>query len=381
MAQPYPTGLCKFLARSAVETCGFSPPMRRRLDIAGCARVMPRVGEAGNPGPPPRVARAGERCLDEVELIQDRAAKLGSRVWVQFCDWINKSLGPEVALSAYSFGPLLAQMLVVYAKESVRRGGRIYEFRHLLAYVQREFPSYRADLYPAWKQVTRWEVLEPVQHRPPLPEAIFRAAIATAIGWSWWRWAAITAAAFVGVSRPGEPLRALRSDLVLPSDLFLADSGVAYMGVRSPKGKLRGLGKLQHFKVQDAEIVALLEVVFAKLDRRENLYSGSAASYRRRWDAIMEALSVPRSLKYTPGSLRGGGAVAQYRKGVDLNQLMWAMRIKRIETLQHYLQEATTEVTLAKLPQQSRTKIQAAAGLFPHLLRGLPSLSGLQRAL
>ena len=75
-----------------------------------------------------------------------------------------------------------------------------------------------------WKQLTCWEVVEPVQHRPPLPEAIYPAIISLAIGRKWWRWAAVTAA-FVGVARPGGNLCRLRgrtlSSLVIFSLLML----------------------------------------------------------------------------------------------------------------------------------------------------------------
>jgi hypothetical protein len=69
----------------------------------------------------------------------------------------------------------------------------------------------------------------------------------------------------------------------------------------------------------------------------------------------------------TPGGLRGGGAVAFYSKGGTVSELLWAMRLKQIATLESYLQEVAALSFLKELSTHSLASIRAAASLFPHL--------------
>ena len=75
-------------------------------------------------------------------------------------------------------------------------------------------------------------------------------------------------------------------------------------------------------------------------------------------------LGVEASLGLTPASMRGGGAVRFYRSSGNITQLLWHMRIKNIETLQHYLQEVGAEAVLTQLSLSSRTSVKAASSLF-----------------
>ena len=69
----------------------------------------------------------------------------------------------------------------------------------------------------------------------------------------------------------------------------------------------------------------------------------------------------------TPGGLRGGGAVSWYRRGGSISDLVWAMRLKQVATLEAYLQEVAAISLLTELSAESRHSIRAAAALFPFL--------------
>ena len=184
----------------------------------------------------------------------------------------------------------------------------------------------------AWDVVTRWETFEPVEHRPPIPEVLVEAMLAVAVSWGWLRWAAITLIGFRGIVRPGEPVSAQRSHLLLPQDLLQSNLDHFYFKIEKPKTRKRGGAKVQHSKIVGVDVVAFVVAVFAALPRHEKLYPGSASHYRRRWDAILKALEVPPCLKLTPGGLRGGGAVAAYRHGTPVSDILWRMRIKHMQT-------------------------------------------------
>ena len=88
-------------------------------------------------------------------------------------------------------------------------------FRHLMVFLQHMFPDQRPRLAPAWDLLARWELVQPVTHRPPLPKVLLDAMLSLALTWGWLRWAALTDLAFHGALRVGEPLKAKRSDLLL----------------------------------------------------------------------------------------------------------------------------------------------------------------------
>lgn len=171
---------------------------------------------------------------------------------------------------------------------------------------------------------------------------------------------------FEGLCRPGETLNAERSDLLLPEDLFAEDPHVAFLRIRKPKGRTRGLGVVQHSKISGELVVRFLSRVFGRLHQSNPLYPGSPSSFRTRWDTILilSMLGVEASLGLTPASMRGGGAVRFYRNSGNITQLLWHMRIKNIETLQHYLQEVGAEAVLTQLSFSSRTSVKAASSLF-----------------
>ena len=182
--------------------------------------------------------------------------------------------------------------------------------------------------------------------------------VAVAILWSWNRVAGTLLLAFWGITRPGEVLRTLRSDLWLPCDLLQL---VCYLKIRAPKTGRRTKARVQRLSVHNADVLPFLEKVFGKLVASEALYPGSAASFRKRWDALLEALLIPRRLLLTPAGLRGSGAIAAYHRNVDLGTLQWQMRIRHQVSLQAYMQEVAAENLLLQLPSESVSRVKAAA--------------------
>ncbi len=263
----------------------------------------------------------------------------------------------------------LTEMLVGFGRYLFETGQSIYLLRQLVTYVQRRYPTFRGNLAKVWNLVSKWERLQPMEHRSPLPFVVFQAMVVTAMCWGWRRWAATTVLAFEGICRPGEVLSALRRDLLLPSDLVVENPATCFLRVREPKGRFRGLGKIQHVKINSQTVVDFLSSVMGPLSRGEPLYPGSPSSYRRRWDRILSFLNIPIRLGLTPASLRGGGAVRAYRADEDIAKLMWRMRLKNIETLQHYLQEVGADSIFVELSGDSQKKVKMTCALYHSVLR------------
>ena len=166
-----------------------------------------------------------------------------------------------------------------------------------------------------WDNVHRWEILQPAVHRVPLPASILRAMVSIAVQLNWPRFAGAICITYFGITRPGEVLRATRKDLVLAEDLLLPPSSTAYLRIENAKSRRRGKHRVQHASVVNGDVTSFLSRVFGGLSYDELLYPISGSSFRRRWDR--------KDKRLTPGSLRGGGALEEYRAGTDLQRILW----------------------------------------------------------
>ena len=85
-------------------------------------------------------------------------------------------------------------------------------------------------------------------------------------------------------------------------------------------------------------------------------------------------------LRLTPGSLRGGGAVAAHKRGVNIADLQWRMRLGHQNTLAYYLQETTAASVLPSLSSSSRSCVLAAEACLPFFLAPEPAHCNALRA-
>ena len=247
-------------------------------------------------------------------------------------------------------------------------GGSLLYYRHLILAALRKVPVLKPYVGIAWDLATRWEKAEPVQHRVPVPEPLAEALISLAWAHGWKRWCGVVLLCFFGIARAGEVFRCKRSDLLFPDDM-MHESSAAFLLLRSSKTSYRQAARVQHLKISNNYVVNLLRRIYLDADSDEDLFTGSAQIFRRRWDYLLQMLDVKHCPGVTPGGLRGGGAVAFYRKGGSVSELLWAMRLKQIATLESYLQEVAALSFLQELSSHSLASIRAAASLFPHLDR------------
>lgn len=368
VAQVYPKKLCSVVADALAAYAGLKPQnsSRRGLDISGCAKVNCRVGEASNPGPRRGVAerRRAEDLID-VALVEPTTQKLQHRVWLAFDTWLSATFSQAAVAEMFRCPSLVALVLQKYGVELFVRGSALYEFRHLLVIAQQQIPLIKPAINSAWQLLAKWEAIRPVTHRIPLPEVLFKAMISIAVLWGWMRWAATLTVAFEGIGRIGEAINALRRDLVLPSDSFDTEHLVAFLKIPKPKSRKRGRGRVQHLRIDNVAAVEFLELQFANLHPACKLFPMSAASFRSRWDKILDALQLPRADRPTPSSVRGGGAIAAYRRGETIQGIMWKMRIINQSTLESYLQETAADSLLARMSDPCRSRIRCAARFFP----------------
>ena len=365
VAQPYPPGVAYAVAASMALTVGLRS-WEGRFDPAACAKITNcRVGEASKPGPP---RKNRTELLEDVLLVEPRTAALQSTIFAQFVQWLESTLSEGAQQSVFRHPALLVQVAKSYASFLYSSGRSLYQLRHLILILQREFVETKLYTSVLWDMVSRWELLEPTQHRTPVPKMVFRAMVSTALLWNWERTAGIIVIAFAGITRPGEPLRALRKHVVFPGDALEPDRESIYLIVDRPKSRNRGTGRVQHSSIRDREFFDFLFHVFGPLEADQPIFNASPSAFRRRWDALLKALFIPKSAGLTPGGLRAGGCVSAFQESMDIRLLMWRMRVRHQITLESYLQEVTASSVIPELEPRSRKAIAEAANVLPFLL-------------
>ena len=374
VAQAYPSGVASAIAEALVRRTGLVV-RSGSFDPAACARCgSRRIGEADHPGPrkPRQESRTG--LLENVPLVEAKTLALQDKVWAGFLEWMSSTLSPATVKSAMAHAFLLVLFAREYGNYCYATGKSLYVYRHFLVFLQQNHVTIKPYMSLCWTLVSRWELMEPTVHRVPLPEVVFKAMMVVALNWRWFRFCAILSLGFYGIARPGEPLAAFRNELLLPRDLMNEELSVAYLKVLKPKTRHRGRGVVQHLSIYEAKVIGFLTRLFADVDPAERLFACSPGSFRRRWDAILKALQIPKQSGLTPGGIRGGGCVAAFHAGADLPRLLWRMRIKHLQTLESYLQECAASTVVPELPASSRSLVRAAAALYPTVLDKAPDL-------
>lgn len=366
VAEPYPRGLSRLLGRALCVAAGWCSS--KRLCIPGCCRTgSHRVGEASNPGPLQR--QGGPRgSLEGMPLLSTGTQALEAKQLAAFIQWCEVELqDADIGLLFDLVPTFLGQALRTYGDIQFQQRGALSNYRHLLLAVQRWKPGSRPFLQVGWELVRRWEFQEPVVHRTPVPESVVKAFIAHAFFLGWYEWVGITLLAFYGAGRVGEVIRCRKGDLVLPRDCFGENPGTVFLQLRSFKSLMRQGARIQHMKITNPDAVKLLDLIYGNYPTASLLFHGSAHQYRKRWDFLVESFGINGPLKLTPGGLRGGAAVTAYRAGRPLAEIMWAMRLRNISTLENYLQEVSSLTFLTSLAPCTRRRLMAASTFFPFL--------------
>ena len=166
VAESYPLGVCRELAMAVADAAGVPGPARRR---------PVRLGS-----------------LFDVELVEQNTVRLRVHIWDTFKSWLREALSESAVLALFRCAQLLALVLRDYAEVLYQTGASLGSYRQLLAHSQKIMPLLRPHLKLAWDMVSRWEELEPVVRRTPLPEVVLQAMVGIALALRWRRWAAVT---------------------------------------------------------------------------------------------------------------------------------------------------------------------------------------------
>ena len=135
---------------------------------------------------------------------------------------------------------------------------------------------------------------------------------------------------------------------------------------QKPKSHRRA-AKHQYSTIVDGDAIALLRGCIGASRDDARLWPYPLTFFKKCVDQILAALEVPTGT-FTMAGLRGGGAIAEFRRAGDIPTLAWRLRVKSQDTLGHYLQETSAAVSLRDLPTASREKLNVAAGFYTVLM-------------
>jgi len=362
LAQSYPFKFCAALAWTVSQTLKWDTEAGSHRNISSSAKVYRRIGEASNPGPPDR------QDLDDVQLVERETTELQSRAIKNFMHWLLMNdchIKFDVLLAAPK---LLARLSRSYGLYLYRAKTSRSSFAMFLTALQRADRSVRQSLGEAWDLNTAWEWIIPVQHRPPVPTALFQAMTALALSLNWFRFAAANIVSFLGIARPSESQSAHREDMVLPCDTLQAHCNYTLVHVLNPKTRRRG-ARTQYIQVMGSEETDFLQALFQHAPSSTVLFPGTPHAFRVCWDKLLAILGIPKSLRFTPASNRSGGAVHAFQSGLSIDGLLWRMRITSHQTLSHYLQEVVATTSLRSLNDEAKANVSAFCKLYPVVLR------------
>lgn len=292
------------------------------------------------------------KCVDAFNRWCDEELK------IQFQKLVHDSQALAWALRAYG----------LYCFES---GLPRYLFVYTLTGMQEFYPSLRAHLGLAWQIDKKWQIHEPGQCRSVLPALVIRAALCLAGLWGWYNWLGIVALGFAAMLHPSEMLALTRRDLVFPRDLAEDSTGM-FIHVANPK--TARFARRQHGRVDDPDIVWLVEQIFGHLPLQQRLYPLSASSFRKQWNAVMSRLGISHRQAdkgATPGVLRGSGATFLYSCSEDINWVAWRGRWSRVRTLEYYLQEVGAQLLVHSLDPLSKKTITELSKFSWPVLRSI----------
>jgi hypothetical protein len=139
------------------------------------------------------------------------------------------------------------------------------------------------------------------------------------------------------------------------------------------------MGRVQHAKIFDEQVTQYLDSVFGDLQPSLPFFPGGPSVFMSRWSRLLAALQIPMHIPFTPAGLRAGGTVELYRRGTPILDIVWSLRLNNVETLQHYLQEISIQVTMVDMPFQEKNLSNLCPFYFPILLPFLASVRAANR--
>lgn len=290
------------------------------------------------------------------------AAHLRSFLRKHKLDWnlVTKGRSKDVDI-------FLDQIVSELYEQRTTRPGSLQLAKHAVLFCQVCRPRLKHKLKQTWASLKSWEEHEPGRLRPPLPIAVMmgmicQARISSELATSssdrhkWLTFSTLIMMGFFGLLRPGELLNLRRKDLGLPHHVSLALPSVT-ISLDKPKN-FRQLGMKQFSSIKHSCTCEWICWLCQNLNNPEDrLWPHSHAEFRRMFKKCVSLMHV-EACRFSPGSLRAGGATFLFDEEEDIGRLRLIGRWSNIQSLEHYVQSAKSQQMLQNLSDKAVHRLE-----------------------
>ena len=284
-----------------------------------------------------------------------------------FAAWLLGHCGVQLEQLIAGEGRVVSRYLEQYGQRLYEQGAALGTYLETVNGVVDRDRALRRQLQAAWDLAAAWRLMIPASNRVPTPAPMLLAMVALALTWGWLDIAVGLYLSFVAMLRPGELLRLVTEDILVPS-LLLSRRGVAYVRISHPKMR-RLAARREHVRIEDPMLVRLLEALRPTLRPGQRLIRAEPREYAQLHSSLVSFFGVsPRDgAGITPASHRAGGATYMFEMTGSVEATRWRGRWGQTRTLEIYIQEVAAAILLPNLEPAARERI----ALFARTARAL----------
>ena len=198
---------------------------------------------------------------------------------------------------------------------------------------------------------------------------------------AWTVFSVLIEVGFFCLLRPGEILRLRHSDIAMPNNFVLCEKHAA-IRIVSPKNR-RQFGDNQSVLLRNRNAISWLEKIHNEGDVR-TIWAKGPKVFADWFRQLILELKLG-DCKFTPASLRPGGATTYYSAGVSIGTLRFIGRWTVERSLEHYIQLAMSTQIMNKLKPEAVSRLKRLALMCLQLVwatepvTGIADLSGLKK--
>ena len=286
-----------------------------------------------------------------------------------FSQWCSSERIDLDQLLEYSLSHVeeLNSILVRYGRGLYSAGRPYGHYSETINALVSQRPILRRQLQMAWDYAFSWVKSEPPMHHMACPWQILLAMLSTCLLWGWTKEAGLLALMWGGLLRPGEAVKALRKDLLLPSDTSFTNR-FALLDIHEAKTRFT-VAHHQCAKVDSEDLLRVIALAFQNLSGNERLWPFSAQTLRLRFRSLLSALDLEKSpdpgLRVLDlGSLRPGGATWLLQVTEQAELVRRRGRWISARVLEVYLQEVGSARLMNALQADQRSRIYGLCDIF-----------------
>lgn len=241
--------------------------------------------------------------------------------------------------------------------------------KHALLGVQHVCPGLRKHLTTPWENLRVWEEQKSTKLRPPLPVPLWVFMIGLARGHArvsnqplrreWELLAVLLEIGLLCMLRPGELFKLLWSDLALPGEFSLSQAQAA-LRVVSPKNR-RQFGDEQFVSLSNQNTIEWLRSLKPS-NHDLPIWGSSPSRFGKLFRQLSQELYIEKC-RFTPASLRPGGATMFFGKGISIPVLRFMGRWTVERSLEHYIQQAMATQILNRLDDPTKKRLKQLGAL------------------